>query len=131
MGDLQELTFLTDESIPKPVATSLKALKIERLAHFLELDLGGVDDTEWLRQLSGHRLIVLTNNYRILYVPREKQALISSDLGLITTKAGQKKIWQQARDILQHWDKIAASTGETRPLAYRLTKTTFEPHSLE
>jgi len=130
VGDLQELTFLLDESIPKPVATSLKALKIGRVAHFLDLELGGVDDSEWLCQLSGHRLVVLTNNYRILYVPREKQALLASDLGLITTKSGQKKIWEQARDILQHWDKISACAEEARPFAYKLTKTTFEPHDL-
>lgn len=130
MGDLQELTFLFDESIPKPVVVALKALKLERVAHFLELNLGGVKDTDWLRDLSGHRLVVLSNNHRILYIPHEKQALLGSDLGFIATRAGQKKIWQQARDILGHWEKIAASVEEARPFAYKLTKTAFEPHAL-
>ncbi len=115
----------------KHVAKSLRVLKLPRIAHFGELGLRGVRDDVWLRELSGHGLVVLSNDHRLLAVPHERQALQSSDLGFIAIKAGEKKIWEQARDILRWWDRISvASEEDTRPFVYKLTKTTFEPIAL-
>lgn len=128
--NFQELTFLVDESIPRPIVIALRALKIPRIEHFLDVNLGGVDDVEWLQSLSGHNLVVLSNNDRILWIPDEKRALMASDLGFIATQGGKKKIWQQARDILRFWDRVSAVVGEPRPFAYKLTSSDFRRHEL-
>jgi hypothetical protein len=127
VGELKDLNFVFDESVPKHVLKALKALRIPRVAHFNDLQLRGVKDEVWLRQLSGHRLVVLSNDHRLLTVPHEKQALQASDLGFIAIKAGEKKVWEQARDILWWWERIAkAGEHDDRPFAYKLTRSKLE-----
>jgi hypothetical protein len=115
------LKFIFDENIARPVQAAFVALNIGGTEHFHNLGFSGESDVAWISKLSGHRYVVLTNDANLLKIPGELEALKNSDIGLVVTTSGNKKAWEQARDILRHWNEVVKSYDSDRPFAYKLS----------
>ena len=111
------MILLCDEDVGTGIPHALIDVGLDALGLYA-IGLGGMPDVDWLRVAGQKSWLVFSHNKKMLTVPREKQAIIDHQVGIVFLTTGQEQTVGQLRMLLNRWAVLELlDTTVPRPFA--------------